>query len=253
MSPGDRTAVLLDPHPLWLDAVELVLTRNGVAVVAQTTDPDRALALVEEFHPSVLVAEAAGEGLACIRKACAKFPGTEGDRPVVSGRRGADRGCVRGRRARIRAEDRASRRCHASPSARRSTTRCSCRARRVAAAPANTPRRRLRSKRHGGLTHEARARDPAAGRRRTLEQPARPNPLGDGADGEVPSLQHLPEAGCGQPDRSKPLGAGARSPEPRASGRGWQQRQLMRDEGDGGVEGEHHRGDLGDHLGQLDR
>jgi DNA-binding NarL/FixJ family response regulator len=74
MSPGDRTAVLLDPHPLWLDAVELVLTRNGVAVVAQTTDPDRALALVEEFHPSVLVAEAAGEGLTCIRKACAKFP-----------------------------------------------------------------------------------------------------------------------------------------------------------------------------------
>jgi DNA-binding NarL/FixJ family response regulator len=74
MSPGDRTAVLLDPHPLWLDAVELVLTRNGVAVVGQATDPDRALALVEEFCPSVLVAEAAGEGLTCIRKACAKFP-----------------------------------------------------------------------------------------------------------------------------------------------------------------------------------
>ena len=74
MSPGDRTAVLLDPHPLWLDAVELVLTRNGVGVVGQTTDPDRALALVEEFRPSVFVAEVTGEGLSCIRKACAKVP-----------------------------------------------------------------------------------------------------------------------------------------------------------------------------------
>jgi DNA-binding NarL/FixJ family response regulator len=75
MSPGDRTAVLLDPYPLWLDAVELVLTRNGVDVVGQTTDPDRALALVEEFRPAVLVAELAGEGLNCIREACAKVPG----------------------------------------------------------------------------------------------------------------------------------------------------------------------------------
>jgi DNA-binding NarL/FixJ family response regulator len=75
MSPGDRTAVLLDPYPLWLDAVELVLTRSGVEVVGQTTDPDRALELVEEFRPTVLVAESAGEGLTCIREARAKVPG----------------------------------------------------------------------------------------------------------------------------------------------------------------------------------
>jgi DNA-binding NarL/FixJ family response regulator len=58
-----------------LDAVEVVLTRNGVEVVGQTTDPDRALALVEEFRPGVLVAELAGEGLNCIREASAKVPG----------------------------------------------------------------------------------------------------------------------------------------------------------------------------------
>jgi DNA-binding NarL/FixJ family response regulator len=75
MSPGDRTAVLLDPYPLWLDAIELVLTRNGVAVVGQTTDPGRALALVEEFRPSVFVAEVAGEGLTCVRTAVSKVPG----------------------------------------------------------------------------------------------------------------------------------------------------------------------------------
>ena len=74
MSPGDRTAVLLDPHPLWLDAVEQVLTRNGLAVVGRTTDPDGALALLDEFNPSVLVADSAGDGLVCIRKACAKYP-----------------------------------------------------------------------------------------------------------------------------------------------------------------------------------
>ena len=253
MSPGDRTAVLLDPHPLWLDAVELVLTRNGLAVVGQATDPDRALALVEELRPSVFVADAAGDGFACIRKACATVP--ELKAIVLSS---PDDG------AQIEAAFAAGAHAYVLKTAHPDDVSVAIRqtfdhsvflpgpARRGGTGK-HARRRRLGRKRHGGLTHEARARDPAAGRRRALEQPARETPLGDGADGEVPSLQHLPEAGRGQPDRSEPLGAGARSPEPRASGRGWQQRQLMRDEGDGGVEGEHHRGDLGDHLGQLDR
>jgi DNA-binding NarL/FixJ family response regulator len=45
-----------------------------LAVVGRTTDPDGALALVDEFHPSVLVADTAGDGLLCIRKACTKYP-----------------------------------------------------------------------------------------------------------------------------------------------------------------------------------
>jgi DNA-binding NarL/FixJ family response regulator len=45
-----------------------------LAVVGQATDPDRALALVEELRPSVFVADAAGDGFACIRKACATVP-----------------------------------------------------------------------------------------------------------------------------------------------------------------------------------
>ena len=75
MSPGDRTAVLLDPYPLWLDAVEVVLTRNGVEVVGQTTDPDRALALVEEFRPVYSWQSWLAKASICIREACAKVPG----------------------------------------------------------------------------------------------------------------------------------------------------------------------------------
>jgi DNA-binding NarL/FixJ family response regulator len=71
---GERTAVLLDPYPLWLDAVDNVLSKNGITVVGQTSDPDRALALVEEFRPGVLVVEPGADGLTCLREACARFP-----------------------------------------------------------------------------------------------------------------------------------------------------------------------------------
>jgi len=52
-----QTAVLLDEHPLWLDAVESVLHRLGVQVVGKTTSPNEALALVEDAQPDLLLAE----------------------------------------------------------------------------------------------------------------------------------------------------------------------------------------------------
>jgi DNA-binding NarL/FixJ family response regulator len=75
MSLGETTAVLLDPYPLWLDAVEQVLARNNVEVVGRTTDPARAVALVEELRPSVLVAEPGTDNVAMIREACDRAPG----------------------------------------------------------------------------------------------------------------------------------------------------------------------------------
>jgi DNA-binding NarL/FixJ family response regulator len=75
MSPVERTAVLLDPYPLWLDAVEHVLSRNGVVVVGRTTDPHHALALVDELAPDVLVAEPGPDGLGAVREACERAPG----------------------------------------------------------------------------------------------------------------------------------------------------------------------------------
>src|ERR671931_362084 len=54
---GERTAVVLDDHPLWLDAVEQLLDRVGVKVVGKTTEPEDALALIEEHRPDVLLAQ----------------------------------------------------------------------------------------------------------------------------------------------------------------------------------------------------
>jgi DNA-binding NarL/FixJ family response regulator len=52
-----HTAVLLDEHPIWLDAVETVLHSLGVQVVGKATSPKEALALVEEAQPDLLLAE----------------------------------------------------------------------------------------------------------------------------------------------------------------------------------------------------
>lgn len=52
-----RTAVLLDEHPLWLDAVQRVLERVNVEVVARTTDPGDARALLDEHRPDVFLTE----------------------------------------------------------------------------------------------------------------------------------------------------------------------------------------------------
>jgi NarL family two-component system response regulator LiaR len=56
-SHQQRTAVLLDPHPLWLDALESILSSIDVAVVGRTTSADDALRLVEEHEPDILICE----------------------------------------------------------------------------------------------------------------------------------------------------------------------------------------------------
>jgi DNA-binding NarL/FixJ family response regulator len=50
-------AVLLDPHPIWLDAVEIVLKRVGVEIAGKTTSGNEAIRLVEELRPSLLTLE----------------------------------------------------------------------------------------------------------------------------------------------------------------------------------------------------
>jgi DNA-binding NarL/FixJ family response regulator len=54
---GEKTAVLLDRHPLWLEALERLLDQVGVKVVGKTTSPVEALDLVERTRPTVLVTE----------------------------------------------------------------------------------------------------------------------------------------------------------------------------------------------------
>jgi DNA-binding NarL/FixJ family response regulator len=75
----DRTAVLLDPHPIWLGAVTGVLERVNVTVVGTSTTIPGALALLDRHDPDLLVTETnVGGGLpagfACIREARLRHP-----------------------------------------------------------------------------------------------------------------------------------------------------------------------------------
>jgi len=79
MSLERRSAILVDQHPLWLDAIEPVVTRIGVEIVARTTSATEALTLIDELRPSILVTGLdmpAGEldGIALIRKARENVP-----------------------------------------------------------------------------------------------------------------------------------------------------------------------------------
>jgi DNA-binding NarL/FixJ family response regulator len=50
-------AVLLDPHPIWLDAIQLVLDRVAVEVVGKTTSGSEAATLVEQYRPDLVTVE----------------------------------------------------------------------------------------------------------------------------------------------------------------------------------------------------
>jgi DNA-binding NarL/FixJ family response regulator len=50
-------AVVLDPHPIWLDAVEMVLVRIGATVVLKTSSSSEALAVIERSQPRLLTLE----------------------------------------------------------------------------------------------------------------------------------------------------------------------------------------------------
>ena len=73
MSAAQPTAVLLDPHPLWLDAIEGVLTRLGVAVAGRATDAERALGFLDQHRPDLFVSELdlaeSSAGITCLRRA----------------------------------------------------------------------------------------------------------------------------------------------------------------------------------------
>ena len=51
-----KTAVVFDPHPLWLDAMQDLLADVGVEVLGRATSIDNAVALVGENRPDLLIA-----------------------------------------------------------------------------------------------------------------------------------------------------------------------------------------------------
>jgi DNA-binding NarL/FixJ family response regulator len=54
---GENTVLLLDPHPLWLDAVEQTVNRAGARVVGKATSTSVASTLLEESEPDIVVME----------------------------------------------------------------------------------------------------------------------------------------------------------------------------------------------------
>jgi DNA-binding NarL/FixJ family response regulator len=71
---GERTAIVLDEQPLWLEAMGHLLNRAGMRVVAKTTDASEALDLVVAHEPDILLADygvRSGEldVLECLRRA----------------------------------------------------------------------------------------------------------------------------------------------------------------------------------------
>jgi DNA-binding NarL/FixJ family response regulator len=57
MGTGERTAVIVDHHPLWLDALERLLEQVGINVVGRTTQADEAYELLDQHKPDVFVSE----------------------------------------------------------------------------------------------------------------------------------------------------------------------------------------------------
>jgi DNA-binding NarL/FixJ family response regulator len=74
-----RTALLLDAHPLWVQALEQVLARVDVTVVAAAANVVDALELLELHEPDLLIAEIEPEdgdesAFDCVRAATERQP-----------------------------------------------------------------------------------------------------------------------------------------------------------------------------------
>lgn len=69
---GEKSAVILDRHPLWLDAMQNLVAGMGVAVVGGAIDCDGAIAIVEATRPDVFIAgidPLKADELTCIARA----------------------------------------------------------------------------------------------------------------------------------------------------------------------------------------
>src|SRR3954462_13955807 len=74
-----RTALLLDQHPVWLHGVEQVLGKLDVTVLAKTSAPDEALSLLEDVQPDIFITGLSMpsgqlDGLACIKAVRERAP-----------------------------------------------------------------------------------------------------------------------------------------------------------------------------------
>jgi DNA-binding NarL/FixJ family response regulator len=81
-TPESRSAVLVDPHPLWLDGVENALNQLGLRVVAKASSLNAATGLLAAAWPSLVVGETTFDGdretgLLWLESVVAEFPATK--------------------------------------------------------------------------------------------------------------------------------------------------------------------------------
>jgi DNA-binding NarL/FixJ family response regulator len=73
-----RRVVILDDHPLWLNALAALLEEASIEVVAKVRTADEALASLSKTQADVLVADlhlnGGGSGAACVREALKRHP-----------------------------------------------------------------------------------------------------------------------------------------------------------------------------------
>ncbi len=72
-----KAAVILDRHPLWLDAMDKLVAGEGIEVVGRATDGEEALTMIEEHRPDVFIAgidPGNAEQVACVRRAKQSYP-----------------------------------------------------------------------------------------------------------------------------------------------------------------------------------
>jgi DNA-binding NarL/FixJ family response regulator len=79
MGNGERTAVILDQHPLWLEALERLLGSVGVKVVGRTTRANELSVLLDQYRPDLIIVDCDGVGdaadpYAVLRRAMASHP-----------------------------------------------------------------------------------------------------------------------------------------------------------------------------------
>jgi DNA-binding NarL/FixJ family response regulator len=73
-----RSGIILDNHPLWLEALEVLLVAVGVDVVARATTAEEALGLLAQHKPDLFVADlhrnGGLSGVACVEEVAHRFP-----------------------------------------------------------------------------------------------------------------------------------------------------------------------------------
>ena len=78
----NRTTVLVDEHPLWLDTVAQVVADLGVQVIGKVTRASEALPIVTEHSPDLLITgirmpEGEIDGIALVRESLLRVPDME--------------------------------------------------------------------------------------------------------------------------------------------------------------------------------